>query len=523
MRMEKNIRNSRYVQVLWIITILLMLFFTFMTYRYGDKRITSDDASEMVLAELLHEEHAVISPNWYYSTELRVLNTQLVTAPLFAVFSDWTLIRTVRELILMVIMAGAYYFFCRNMKFGEKALLFLPFLVWPFSNSYTTFVLLGGYYVPHLAISFFSLGLFAGIIKGKYRKIGTALFLGLAFLAGMGGFRQVFILYVPLFVTAVFVNYGKYLLNRKIVNKSTILSGLGMLVAGGGLVFTNLLKNRYHWTDYSEISAVSFSVDRITDMVNGFLETLGYDDKQLFSSRGLVSMLAVAAMAAIVYLVIRMALGKEQAEEEERTYSVFVVWTFVMHMVLFLFTDAPYQPRYFIPLLIYVFPVLGICLKREVSQKDRYSTILAAGIGVCIIWGGVNVCNRWIEGMDTAYAQKMEAADFLTQEGYTFGYAEFWSANLFTELTDGFVQFHTIFDWKQDWNTLEAYPWLMRVENVDRETEDKVFILLNKERDTDFPECEYINEQYKVFENNMYIVYSYENTRQLKSLLPDVE
>lgn len=521
--MEKNIRNSRYVKIICFVTLLLMIFFTLMTYNYGETRITSDDASELVLAELLYKEHAIISPNWYYSTELRVLNTQLVTAPLFGIFSDWTLIRTVRELLLMIIMVCAYYFFCRNVKFGEKALLLMPFLVWPFSKSYLTFVLLGGYYVPHLAISFFSLGLFSEIVNGKYDKVGAALFLGVAFVAGMGGFRQIFILYVPLFVTAVFLSYEKYLVNRKLVNKSTILAAMGMLAAGGGILSTNCLKDKYQWTDYSEISVVNFSVDRITDIVNGCLETLGYNDKPLFSSRGLVSILVVAVMGAIIYLVARIVSTKSNAEEEERAYGVFFVWTFVMHVVLFLFTNAPYQSRYFLPLLVYVFPILGICFKKAVTEKDKYSTIFAAGIAICLIWGGVNVCTSWIVGKDSKYSQKKETAEFLIEEGYNFGYAEFWSANLFTELTDGYVRFHTIFDWKQDWDTLEAYPWLMRLEDVNRETEDKVFILLNRERDADFPECEYINEKYKVFENEYYIIYSYENTEQLKSLLPDVE
>ena len=38
--------------------------------------VDSDLASEMVLADLLNQEGSIISTNWYYSTELKVVNLQ---------------------------------------------------------------------------------------------------------------------------------------------------------------------------------------------------------------------------------------------------------------------------------------------------------------------------------------------------------------------------------------------------------------------------------------------------------------
>lgn len=45
--------------------------------------LDSDMSSEMVLAQLLAKENAALSTHWYYSTELRVLNTQLLYAFFF--------------------------------------------------------------------------------------------------------------------------------------------------------------------------------------------------------------------------------------------------------------------------------------------------------------------------------------------------------------------------------------------------------------------------------------------------------
>ena len=64
--------------ILLMAEIALMVY---MTWQYGAQWLDSDDSAEMILAELLSREGGILSKNWYYSTELRVLNTQLVMAP----------------------------------------------------------------------------------------------------------------------------------------------------------------------------------------------------------------------------------------------------------------------------------------------------------------------------------------------------------------------------------------------------------------------------------------------------------
>lgn len=55
---------------------------------WAPNRLDADMASEQLLANLLAQEGGVMSTNWYYSTELRVLNTQLVMVPLFRLFTS---------------------------------------------------------------------------------------------------------------------------------------------------------------------------------------------------------------------------------------------------------------------------------------------------------------------------------------------------------------------------------------------------------------------------------------------------
>ena len=70
--------------------------------------LDSDASSELVLANHLHETGNVLSDDWYYSTELRVLNTQLIFAPLFGLFSSWRRVRLAGTLLLQLILVASY-------------------------------------------------------------------------------------------------------------------------------------------------------------------------------------------------------------------------------------------------------------------------------------------------------------------------------------------------------------------------------------------------------------------------------
>lgn len=88
--------------------------------------LDSDMASELALASHLAKEGALISSTWAYSTEVRVLSTQLVFTPLMALFPhNWRLVRTLGCLILQAALAASAYFCGRTLGARKRfALLF---------------------------------------------------------------------------------------------------------------------------------------------------------------------------------------------------------------------------------------------------------------------------------------------------------------------------------------------------------------------------------------------------------------
>ena len=55
----------------------------YVLYQNGVNLVNSDDAGETILAQLLSEGNGIATREWVYSSELRVINTQLIRAFLF--------------------------------------------------------------------------------------------------------------------------------------------------------------------------------------------------------------------------------------------------------------------------------------------------------------------------------------------------------------------------------------------------------------------------------------------------------
>lgn len=109
-------RFSEIISLVWLIICFAAA--CYYVARYNTLFIDADMSSELVLAKLLSEEGGILSKSWYYSTELRILNTQLIFAPLFAVIDDWSLVRAIGTAICL-------FFFTSCATFSSRALFTL--------------------------------------------------------------------------------------------------------------------------------------------------------------------------------------------------------------------------------------------------------------------------------------------------------------------------------------------------------------------------------------------------------------
>ena len=196
----KQKRTTYMILLLWAAVCFALLVVDWCCW--APNRLDADMASEQLLANLLAQKGGVMSTNWYYSTELRVLNTQLVMAPLFRLFTSWHTVRVVGSVVLILLYLAAWFWFGRSAKLKYCGLLGAGLLVLPYGVLYRQYVLEGLYYIPHIAISFVVLGCAVRILRGGRRLAPAAGMVLSSFAAALGGPRQLFILNIPLTVAA---------------------------------------------------------------------------------------------------------------------------------------------------------------------------------------------------------------------------------------------------------------------------------------------------------------------------------
>ena len=496
--MRRKVRLTTVLSALFFAACCLMSLY--LTYQKAGKLLDSDASSELVLAHLLADNNQLLSPDWFYSTELRVLNTQLIYMPLFKIFTDWKLVRFFGALLLQAILVLSYYFLSRQAGFSRNVFLFTGgLLLLPASTAYTRIVLLHCYYVPHIAIGFFLLGLLLGFgnqeKKRGWRIAYFILFLLLSLTSGLGGVRQILVTFLPLLAAAFLLLLGsdsfRAVTHEDMENgaapalrrlretalcreaKTLYLSAGGAVLAAVGYLINNhILSKAYSFTNYGGMRLKSPVVDDINPLLSSLLELFGYKaNAKVFSKEGLVSLLSVVCLVLVLLMGIYLIVRIRRVETLSwRLLALFFICTLVVNTAVFLLTRTT-TALYYIPIFIYFVPLLAVWL----GQCKRVFPPLWKG-AVCLIAAvfaanGLLVTEYLVKKPEDSpitytglvYTERdtvdhlAPVVHFLQTNGYTYGYANFWDANVITEMTNGQIEMvNTNID-----RILSSYNWLM--------------------------------------------------------------
>lgn len=484
-----------------------------------DYLTNSDDASELVLSRLLASEKKLLSPNWYYSTELRVLNTQIIYAFFFMFINDWHVVKVLSNICMYFILLFSYNLLCKGLgckKYPITAVL----LFCPFSEFIFECIIRGAYYIPHIVICFLTLALAEIYMKstGWNSKICFSVSAVLSLIAGLGGARQISILYLPLLTAAGAIRILKQKDNSaKKYNLLAITTFCGAMI--GYVINTKVLAKIYHFQIWDNISFSSFDISRFTTVLNGFLRSYGFSTGKVFS----ISVLTQNVMCAIWIIAticsIFYAFKKwESVSESFFRLAAFAASSFVIHVLLYLFTDMPYAERYNLPVIMLSIPLLEAAA--EQIRPVRKRLWVRANLFLFVILVGLNsifFLHKKAD-VDNTLAYR-EISDILLSQNYCNGYATFWNANVLTELSDGNIDVWCWCDNDMELSSLgdinHTYKWLQSAEHDNTHPSGKIFLLLS--------ENQYLNNNWNLstgdilYHSNGFIVLGYEGYDSLIS------
>jgi len=528
---------------------LMLLFAIFMQAWLTNKNyfnfINSDDAADLILPKMLAEKGGILSQNWHYSTELSVLNTQIIYSLLFRFISDFKMVRLLGQVIFSGILLVSYYFCLRGIdrlssktRFWKTAFLFII----PISDAWV-YLTMKGYYVPYVAAAFVNLGISCRLLRPdlavKWKTVLWIFGCLLAFLEGLSGVRCLQVIYLPMFLASIWVVWNK--LDNSLWNLDAygfgthvqkegekrlpnicfavchfttmikeILPNICFLIVAfaGYLVNSNILCEKYNFYSYdSKKFSEIISAENIQNMLNQFLNVTGYQGgKEVISLNGVRNALSFVLAATIIYLTVKICRKMKCFPLVEQMVLSFTVLTFGINLLIISALGFG-ESRWIMNSM--AFMMLWFLLLDKMPAA-RHGTILGIFYCILLFMGGIQY---QIMLEDDSNEEMRGVYEFVTEHDYSYGYSTFWTGNWLTELTNGKFQTRCI---KGDFNNqkLKIWHWLTPKQVVYRD--EPILCILQKRRVENIP----LPEKWKnVYEDENYVIYEIEDHREAEEYL----
>lgn len=484
---------------------------------FPDNLMHSDMAAEVLLSKLLAEEGGLISKNWFYSTEIRIVYTQLVMTPLFLFIKDFGVVKLISVIFYDVLLMIVFYF--TGKEFGlKKTNLFLAMalLAAPLSNEYLDMMLLGNFYTSQAICTFCMLLFF---YRAKAKNKNTAIVRNVvlciaSLILGLSGLRYLASLFVPMVLSIllayfidgneeIVVEKAKYPLAQKLISSVCLC-----FFAGIGFLINKFYLSEHYSFDQTPISFVPISEvpDRFLTSFRLMVEFVGYREIEAVTGLGIVNVVKFAFLAFLVYVIAFVSIHKKSMlTTAQRLLLYYFYAMFFINWYMLIFTDVLQQYRYWLPVYIIAIVFVGIYLQNGVFVTPFVKPVCTALVVLTVLSSLYG--ELW---QDTKYndcEKRYGYMDFLEENGYDFGYATFWNADVTEYLSNGEIHVGNL---GGNENGSAPYEWLSRKEYYQEGYHSgKTFLLLAR---TEEPalfqgDITIMTDSTKVYEDEYYVIY----------------
>lgn len=505
---------------------MIFIFIAYYAVKYETRAINSDYSAEMILADMLAKENKLISSNWYYSSELRVLHTQLVTMPLFKIFSDWNTVRILSMLITNILLVVAYFRFIRLFDIRERWIQYLSAfcMITPLSLVYLDIINVGMFYIPHLIMGLVYFNLLFTIIKSEKpiqkHKVRLGIFLVLSLICGLSGVRYILVFQIPMVcsVGVLFLlknpairNYkgkdgGLIEWNACEYRKEFLVGVAGMFLAGTGYILNTFVIRKF--IRFAVFGNIMFTTDNdhIYKVFAGLFSLLGYsNDIRMLSVKGILNLLVLLLVCVFIYVIAVIYKKYFKKGTIEGIMCMTLISSFAVNTILYCTTDE-YTSRFYIPVIFWIVPCIAVYLNSEKRLLYRYGVV--AIVFVTYLAAGVSAVKD-MSKIDLN-SNKSGYINYLEDHDLDYGYSTYWNGDVTTELTNGKIQIANVVKIE----TMEPYYFLTQkkfFENKDYKADQPTFILMSADEYAACKDCQVLQNGRKAYYDDAYVVYTFRN------------
>ena len=360
----------------------------------------------------------------------------------------------------------------------------------------------------------------------------------ISLLAGMGGLRQLLILYIPLCITVVILlifDQRENLLLPKIDTKTdsfklSVLSFITTLFAGIGYIINSKILTKFiKFHDFEKIHYTKFSLSKLESFINGIIESFGYKSNGLvFSKSGLLlNLMAAILIIVVITSLIYIYKNRKKVDKKHIAITVFYIAAVLTMFAVVMFTDNWYHDRYLLPVTIFFVPVVGVFLSNlNIKFYRIFIIIFVVAFATMSSWYYLLYTKKnnekykeFFSKKDTIVSTKseylIEIKNLLIENDCYNGYSSYWTANVLTELSNGKIDV-----WCFDGTNIteDIFKWLQLTRHSKEAHTGKIFLILNeKEKEkVEFKEYDKLNV---IYNDKNRTVYTFDSKDELVSNL----
>lgn len=297
-----------------------------------------------------------------------------------------------------------------------------------------------------------------------------------------------------------------------IENKLVFYSIVGLLTGGIGFVFNNILQRIYSFHKWSVFLFNSPGDITLTEIFGSALQSLGYKSGvMLFTPDGVVNVLVYIAIVLVIVMMVDAL--KKDIPQNQKIFLLFAIVAFGFNTFIFMSTE--FTPRFFIPVLIYIVPCIAILISNT-SLGDIKRYVLGVLFAVILFTSSFSTVQTVINS--NTNKDKEGVANFLRNSDYTFGYATFWNANVFTFLTNGKVEMGCLTREKFGQSvpiphkyTYEKWLTPDRYYEADYKNNEKIIMIASVDEYEEDTSLRIYSSGNLIYHDNFYRVYEYKN------------
>ena len=250
-----------------------------------------------------------------------------------------------------------------------------------------------------------------------------------------------------------------------------------------GCLIYKILCNAYNYETVQIYKWRKFDIGELLTNISSYLMNLGYPANDYFGMninaltvKGLLGAFGIITVFAFLISTIRLVQKYNKLDIINKSIFVFSLSSILITIFIFTSIFEETNGSYYIPVIPFAFIIIELEIENEEFSYEWLKNVFKILMVGIVFIASIPSLSWYIEKHPRRDKDIDRAVKYLEENNINCIYAEFWDANVVTELSNGKIEAYTVIDTKE----LEIFDLLQCKDHKDLD-KNEIYILVNDE------------------------------------------